>query len=42
MGNLEEKVSRKKFRKSFYDIEIKLISVLSEMEINGIKLNKIS
>ena len=40
MGNLEEKVSRKKFRKSFYDIEIKLISVLSEMEINGIKLNK--
>ena len=37
---LKKKLAVKNLEKVFYDIEIKLISVLSEMEINGIKLNK--
>ena len=37
---LKKKLAIKNLEKVFYDIEIKLISVLSEMEINGIKLNK--
>jgi len=37
---LKKKLAIKNLEKVFYDIEIKLISVLSEMEINGIKLNE--
>ena len=41
MEYIEEKIKRKNLETVFYDIEIPLIPVLSEMENNGIKIIKI-